>query len=70
VHILYAVECLIDDFGLILACARIGDLRRARATQTAIGDFGLKPNLDTYNLLLEACIAAEHRALGDTLLSV
>jgi pentatricopeptide repeat protein len=54
---------------LILACARIGDLRRARATQTAIGDFGLKPNLDTYNLLLEACIAAEHRALGDTLLS-
>ena len=54
---------------LILASARIKDLRRVRATQAAIPDFGLKPDIDTFNTVLDGCIAAEHRPLGDTVLS-
>lgn len=54
---------------LILASVRLGDLRRVRATQAAIADFGLRPDNDTFDLVLEGCIAAGHRALGDTVLS-
>lgn len=54
---------------LILACARLGDLRRVRATQAAISDFGLTPDHDTFDLVLEGCIVARHRALADTILS-
>ncbi|WWC88435.1 uncharacterized protein L201_003346 [Kwoniella dendrophila CBS 6074] len=54
---------------LIDASARIGDLQRARATQTAVADLGLTANIDTYNLVLACCIAAKHRPLGDTILN-
>ncbi|WWD05331.1 hypothetical protein V865_003404 [Kwoniella europaea PYCC6329] len=54
---------------LIDASARLGDLQRARATQTAATDLGLTPNVDTFNLILSCCITAQHRPLGDTILN-
>ncbi|OCF56865.1 hypothetical protein L486_05720 [Kwoniella mangroviensis CBS 10435] len=54
---------------LIDASARLGDLQRARATQTAARDLGLTPNVDTFNLVLSCCISAQHRPLGDTILN-
>ncbi|WWC96558.1 hypothetical protein V866_003426 [Kwoniella sp. B9012] len=54
---------------LIDASARLGDLQRARATQTAATDLGLTPNVDTFNLVLSCCITAQHRPLGDTILN-
>ncbi|KAK4688370.1 TRIAP1/MDM35 family protein, partial [Tremellales sp. Uapishka_1] len=54
---------------LIEASANLSDLQRARATQTAASDLGLIPDVDTFNLVLSACIAARHRPLGDTILS-
>ncbi|WVW84935.1 hypothetical protein I302_106971 [Kwoniella bestiolae CBS 10118] len=54
---------------LIDASARLGDLQRARATQAAAVDLGLTPNVDTYNLVLACCVAAQHRPLGDTILN-
>ncbi|WRT68013.1 uncharacterized protein IL334_004988 [Kwoniella shivajii] len=54
---------------LIDASARLGDLQRARATQTAATDLGLTPNIDTFNLVLSCCAVTKHRALGDTILN-
>ncbi|WVQ65315.1 uncharacterized protein L199_003491 [Kwoniella botswanensis] len=54
---------------LIDASARLGDLQRARATQTAATDLGLTPNVDTFNLVLSCCISAQHRPLGDAILN-
>ncbi|WVF68838.1 hypothetical protein IAT40_003611 [Kwoniella sp. CBS 6097] len=54
---------------LIDASARLGDLQRARATQTAAADMGLTPNVDTFNLVLECCVKSQYRPLGDTILS-
>ena len=52
---------------VIRASVRIGDLRRVRATQVAAADLGIQPNVDTFNLVIEGCIATGHRALGDTI---
>ena len=54
---------------LILASARIKDLRRVRATQASLSSFGLRPDIDTFNSVLEGCINAEHSTLGETVLS-
>lgn len=54
---------------VVAASGAIGDLQRARATQSAIPEFGMTPNIDTYNLVLQCCVVTTHRALGDTLLS-
>ena len=54
---------------LILASARIKDLRRVRATQASLSSFGLRPDIDTFNSVLEGCINAEHSTLGGTVLS-
>ncbi|OCF37281.1 hypothetical protein I317_06872 [Kwoniella heveanensis CBS 569] len=54
---------------LIDASARLGDLQRARATQTAAADLGLTPSVDTFNLVLECCVKSQYRPLGDTILS-
>ncbi|OSD06764.1 hypothetical protein PYCCODRAFT_1430955 [Trametes coccinea BRFM310] len=45
------------------------DLQRAVGTYKACGRLGVKPDIDTYNLLLLGCIDARHRELGDRLLS-
>ena len=48
---------------------RSTDLQRALGTYKAAGDLGVTPNVETYNLLLSACISARHRELGDRLLA-
>lgn len=45
-----------------------GDIQRAVGTYKSTPDFGIKPNVDTFNLLLSACVAVGHRGLGDHLL--
>ena len=54
---------------LILASARIKDLRRVRATQASLSSFELRPDIDTFNSVLEGCITAQHQPLGETVLS-
>ncbi|KAI0355584.1 hypothetical protein OH77DRAFT_1504012 [Trametes cingulata] len=54
---------------VIQAAVALQDLQRAIGTYKASATFGVKPNLDTYNLLLLGCIDARHRELGDRLLS-
>lgn len=46
----------------------LGDLQRAVGTYKSIPEYGVKPNVETFNLLLSACIAVGHRELGDFLL--
>lgn len=55
---------------VIAASARQGqgDLQRARATQLAAAELGVTPNTDTYNIVLEGCVRARHRELGDTVI--
>ena len=54
---------------LIGAAINLGDLQRARAIQSAMKDLQASPDVQTFNLLLRGCVAAEHRSLGDTILS-
>lgn len=44
------------------------DLERARATQLAAADLGVTPNVDTFNIMLDACVHARHRDLGNMIL--
>ncbi|TBU33660.1 hypothetical protein BD311DRAFT_389069 [Dichomitus squalens] len=54
---------------VIQAAVALKDLQRAVGTYKAAAQVGVKPNIDTFNLLLEGCIYARHRQLGDRLLS-
>ncbi|PSS07199.1 hypothetical protein PHLCEN_2v3482 [Hermanssonia centrifuga] len=54
---------------IIQASVALGDLQRALGTYRAAGDLGITPTVDTFNLLLSACIAVSHRELGDRLLA-
>lgn len=54
---------------IIQASVALNDLQRAVGTYKACENLGVAPNVDTYNLLLSGCIAAEHRQLGDRLLA-
>lgn len=54
---------------IIQAAASLNDLQRAIGIYKAFDTFGVKPNTETYNLLLSACIRARHRDLGDRLLT-
>ena len=53
---------------LIKASINLGDLQRAIGLYNSLPEFKVKPNVDTYNLLLGGCIATTHRELGDKLL--
>lgn len=53
---------------VIQASVTLGDLQRAIGLYKAFPDYGIRPNIATYNLLLDGCIAAQHRQLGDVLL--
>ena len=53
---------------LIQASISLGDLQRAVGLYSSLSEFQVKPNIDTYNLLLGGCIATTHRELGDKLL--
>ncbi|KAI1795700.1 hypothetical protein LXA43DRAFT_733355 [Ganoderma leucocontextum] len=54
---------------VIQAAVGLRDLQRAIGTYKAAASVGVKPDIDTYNLLLEGCIVARHRELGDRLLT-
>ena len=53
---------------VIQASIGLGDLQRAIGLYNSLSEFKVKPNVDTYNLLLGGCIATTHRELGDRLL--
>lgn len=53
----------------IQAAARLGDLQRAVGIYKVFPDFKVKPNVETYNLLLRGCHIAKHRELGDRILT-
>ena len=54
---------------IIQASVFFGDIQRAVGTYKVIPDYGLSGTVDTYNLLLSACIGAAHRELGNLILS-
>ncbi|ORY30584.1 hypothetical protein BCR39DRAFT_480763 [Naematelia encephala] len=54
---------------VIKASANLGDIKRARATQIAVSDFGLKPDVDTFNTVLRCCVDGGYRQLGETVFS-
>ena len=54
---------------IIKASVFLGDLQRAIGVYKAFSDYGCEPDLETFRLLLQGCIAAHHRQLGDHLLS-
>ena len=57
-----ALNCVIQ------ASISLGDLQRAIGLYNSFSEFKVKPNVETYNLLLGGCIATTHRELGDKLL--
>lgn len=54
---------------IIEAAVSLGDLQRAIGTYKSFSEYGVQPDLATYNHLLEGCISARHRQLGDLLLT-
>jgi pentatricopeptide repeat protein len=54
---------------LTLASVVLGDLQRAVGAYKSFSDYGVKPNLITFNILLRGCIMAAHRELGSLLLA-
>ncbi|PPQ99718.1 hypothetical protein CVT24_009701 [Panaeolus cyanescens] len=53
---------------VIQASVELGDLQRAIGVYKALGDYNLKPDVMVFNLLLDGCIVARHRPLGDLML--
>ena len=53
---------------VIQASISLGDLQRGVGLYNSFSEFKVKPNVETYNLLLGGCIATTHRELGDKLL--
>ncbi|KDR75443.1 hypothetical protein GALMADRAFT_69951 [Galerina marginata CBS 339.88] len=47
----------------------LGDLQRAVGIYKAFSNYELAPDLATFNMLLQGCIGAQHRELGDLLLA-
>ncbi|KAI9060300.1 hypothetical protein FKP32DRAFT_1595693 [Trametes sanguinea] len=71
-EVLYEEGHDVDVVGLnvvIQGAIVLRDLQRAVGTYKACDRLGVKPNIDTYNLLLLGCVDAHHRELGDRLLS-
>ena len=53
---------------VVEASIKLGDLQRAIGIYKAFPDYGVNPAIITYNHLLDGCITAQHRQLGDILL--
>ena len=60
----------IDAFKTIIrASVKLGDLQRAVGFYKSLSsDYGLLPDVTIFNTLLDGCIDAQHRQLGDLLL--
>ena len=53
---------------IIQAIVVFGDIQRAIGAYKSAPDYGVAPNIDTFHLLLSACISVGHRDLGDHLI--
>ncbi|KAF8639169.1 hypothetical protein AX17_001656 [Amanita inopinata Kibby_2008] len=53
---------------LIQAAVGLGDLQRAMGSYKSFGEYNAMPDVSTFNTLLNGCVAASHRQLGDVLL--
>ncbi|KAF9529331.1 hypothetical protein CPB83DRAFT_853083 [Crepidotus variabilis] len=53
---------------VIKAAIAIGDLQRAIGIYKALPDYSLSPDISIFDTLLEGCVIAQHRQLGDLLL--
>lgn len=54
---------------IIQASVLLADLQRAVGVYKSLSDYGVEPDLTIFNLLLDGCITAQHRQLGDLLLA-
>ena len=54
---------------IIQASVLLGDLQRAVGVYKSFSDYDLEPDVTIFNLLLDGCITAQHRQLGDLLLA-
>lgn len=54
---------------IIQASVLLRDLQRAVGVYKSLSDYGMEPDVTIFNLLLDGCIAAQHRQLGDLLLA-
>jgi pentatricopeptide repeat protein len=54
---------------IIRASVLLGDLQRAVGAYKSLSDYGLQSDVTIFNFLLDGCITAQHRQLGDTLLA-
>lgn len=59
----------IDALNVVVeASIKLGDMQRAVGIYKAFPDYGVTPDTITYNLLLDGCITAQHRQLGEVFL--
>ena len=59
----------IDALKIIIeASVLLADLQRAIGVYRSLPDYGQEPDVSIFNLLLDGCIIAQHRQLGDLLL--
>jgi hypothetical protein len=54
---------------IVQASVSLGDLQRAVGVYKSLPDYDLEPDVTFFNLLLDGCITAQHRQLGDLLLA-
>lgn len=54
---------------IVLASVYLEDLQRAVGAYKTFAEYGVEPDMYTFNTLLEGCIKAKHRLLGDRLLT-
>jgi pentatricopeptide repeat protein len=54
---------------LIHASVALDDLQRAVGAYKSFSEYGLMPDLNTFNILLRGCVVAGHRDLGSLLLA-
>ena len=54
---------------VLQAAVGLRDLQRAIGTYKAASQVGVTPDVDSYNILLEGCVATAHRELGDRILA-
>jgi pentatricopeptide repeat protein len=50
------------------AAISLSDLQRALGIYKTYAEYGVKPTVETFNLLLAGCVVVSHRELGDRLL--
>ncbi|KAF8630606.1 hypothetical protein AX15_002833 [Amanita polypyramis BW_CC] len=53
---------------LVQASVELGDLQRAMGTYKSFKEYEAVPDVETFNTLLDGCVASKHRQLGDVLL--